>query len=386
MVRQLARLGHKVKVYALHPDYAGLEQKSCNEANFQVQYVSPMHVRKQGNRKIYYRSFKLLLVAARATFSLSRAALRERSDVIWIGKPHPMNGIAGLVGKAIWGCPLILDCDDDETGSGTFHFEWQRKVVRWFENLLPDLATKVTVNTRHMFANIAARGVAVEKIIYLPNGVDAERFLRPVDLSEVGRLKNTLNLTGKHVISYIGTMSVSSHAVDLLIEAFSKLIAQRADVFLMLVGGGEDFDLLSALVNKLGLGPNVVFIGRVQPDQVMIYYQISDLTVDPIYNNNAAKGRSPLKMFESWASGVPLVTSPVGDRTALAGDPPAALFVKAGDVSALAEGLNNLLDNSTQRKELISLGRTRIREFTWEHLIERLNCILPETLSKLNDQ
>lgn len=378
MARELVRLGYQVTIYALHPDFENLDQKFFVENNLRVRYVAPMHVRKKGNRKTYYSTFGLLFVALGAVIGLTRAALRDRPDVIWVGKPHPMNGIAGIIGKIFWNCSLILDCDDDESGSGNFRYAWQRRVVRWFEYWLPALADRVTVNTMHTYENITRQGVPGEKIIYLPNGIDVDRFSQPAPADEVELLKKALHLVGTRVISYIGTMSVSSHSVDLLIDAFKELVQLQTDARLLLVGGGEDFDLLRSQVNNLELETRVIFTGHVQPEKVKFYYQVSEVTVDPVFNNTAAKGRSPLKMFEAWACGVPFVTAAVGDRETLAGTPSAAFFVTAGDSSALAEGLNNLLSDPVQRNELVSLGYGKLKEYTWRRLIERVNCFLTE--------
>jgi glycosyltransferase involved in cell wall biosynthesis len=167
--------------------------------------------------------------------------------------------------------------------------------------------------------------------------------------------------------------------VDLLIEAFAQLQPTLPTVRLLLVGGGEDFDGLSQRVKALGLTSSVIFTGRIDPNLIWAYYRLSDVTVDPVYNNLAARGRSPLKMFEAWACGVPFVTSPVGDRAALAGDPPAALLVPAGDARALAEGLENVLLHTDQQKTLILRGNERLQEFTWKRLVERVSCFISES-------
>jgi glycosyltransferase involved in cell wall biosynthesis len=373
LARELAALGHRVSVYALHPNYEQHAPKDSVQGNLRVVYVAPMHVRKGENLKTYYSPFRLGLVVLRATWMLTRAALSEWPDLIWMGKPHPMNGIAGVLARLRWGCRLFLDCDDDEAGSGNFQAGWQRSLVGWFEARLPRSAEWVTTNTHFTLEKMVGRGIPREKLYYLPNGVDLARFQPPPGEAEIDALKTRLGWQGKKVISYIGSMSLANHAVDLLVEAFEVVRQAEREARLLLVGSGEDFQRLREDVSARGLDDVVAFTGRIPPDQVSLYYRISQVTVDPVYNNDAARGRSPLKMFEAWACGVPFVTSAVGDRAELAGDPPAALLVQPGDARGLAEGIRALLGDEIEQRVLRDRGNDRLAEFVWSSLAHEAN-------------
>ena len=62
-----------------------------------------MHVLKTGDEKLYFGKLKLLLVVIRATLGLWWAALRVPTDVYHIAKPHPMNGVAGVLASSLKG-------------------------------------------------------------------------------------------------------------------------------------------------------------------------------------------------------------------------------------------------------------------------------------------
>ena len=373
LARELAALGHAVTVYALHPNFEQHSPKEWVQGNLRVVYVAPMHVRKAGNEKTYYSPLRLSMVVLRAAWALSRAALRERPDLLWVGKPHPMNGIAGVLAQKRWGCRLFLDCDDDEAGSGNFQSAWQRALVGWFEARLPRSADRVTSNTRFTLEKMTGRGIPREKLYYLPNGVDLARFSPPPGEAEFEALKASLGLAGKKAISYIGSMSLVNHAVDLLVEAFDLIHQEDPDARLLMVGSGEDYQRLREEVTARSLDSAVIFTGRIPPAQVSLYYRASQVTVDPVYNNDAARGRSPLKMFEAWACGVPFVTSAVGDRAELAGHPPAALLVNAGDARGLAEGIRSLLGNPLQQKGLRERGEQSLPNYLWRSLAKQVN-------------
>ncbi len=80
-----------------------------------------------------------------------------------------------------------------------------------------------------------------------------------------------------------------------------------------------------------------------------------------------------MKLFESWAAGVPFVSGDVGDRGLLLGTPPAGVLAWPGSVAALAEGILQVLNDAAYAEELRQRGRRRVVEFYWDTLVRRLD-------------
>lgn len=371
LARELVKLGHEVDILALHPGFDDLEQTSISFDGVRVHYVAPMHVQKEGDYKIYYSSTNLILVTLRATWHLSRAAIHKKADIVHIGKPHPMNSIAGLLAKYINRSDLYLDCDDFEAGSGRFNSQWQKTIISLFEKWIPHLVSSITTNTFFMRDKLIAWGIPAKSIIYLPNGVDTVRF-SPPDPEKVEQLRKELKLGGKKVIAYVGSLSIPSHPVDLLMEAFQKLHEIEKDTILMLVGGGEDINTLKNLSTYLGITHATRFCGKVPPDKVSLYYSLADVSVDPVYDNDAAKGRSPLKLFESWFCGVPYVTADVGDRRLLLDNSRSGLLSRPGDPHSLADAIFEVLSNPYLANSIREEGKNKVKIFFWDKLVTNL--------------
>ena len=368
---EMSKRGHTVEVIALHPEYENLEKKAFVRSGVHVTYVAPMHVQKKDHKKKYYSTSKLVRVSLNAALQLTKSALKSQADIIHIAKPHPMNSIAGLMSKYITRSILFLDCDDYEAASGNFSSNWQRNIVANFEKRTPRLTTAVTTNTHFMQNKLHSWGVPDDRIIFLPNGVDRERF-NPEHNGDRTDLRAETGLGYRLVISYIGSMSLANHGVDLVIRAFEKVKTVHQDAALLLVGGGEDFDGLVNLAKSTKVMKDIRFVGRVPPQDVPRYYALSDVTVDPVYDNDAARGR-PLKLFESWSCGVPFVTSEVGDRKELIGDPPAGLIAKPGDPDSLADTISKLLSSQDLRDELIRTGIERVESYYWDVLADKIS-------------
>jgi glycosyltransferase involved in cell wall biosynthesis len=368
LARELSRLGHKVTVAMLHPDFASLQRTRFIRDGVDMWYVAPMHVRKWGNQKSYYSGPQLIGVAARATAALSRAALSVRADIVLVGKPHPMNSMAGLLASKLRGARLVLDCDDYEAVLGHFGGEWQRGGVSFFEDNMPRHVHHVTTHTKFNVDRLVALGVSPGNITYLPNGVDRQRFADP-EPAAIEALRRELGLEGKRVVGYFGSLSLPSHPLGLLAEAFGLVYSSRPDAVLLLVGGGEALEELRAQFREAGTDRNVVFAGRVPPNRVPLYYRLAEVSVDPVFDDDIARARCPLKMFESWASGVPFVTGDVGDRRLLSGSPAASALTPPGDANSLAVTILELLDHRDTADELRQRGLDRVQRFWWDQLV-----------------
>jgi glycosyltransferase involved in cell wall biosynthesis len=374
MALELARLGHQVEVYALDPAVRSVGNSRFNLEGVNVNYVAPMHVRKEGNQKFYYSTLQLLIISFRATWQLTRATLNSQSDIIHICKPHPMNGIAGITAHLLKKKIILVDCDDFEAGSGNFSKAWQKWIVAGFEKFLPRYANSVTTNTIFMREKLISWGVSPGRIFYIPNGVDKNRFQAP-DQDEVGDLRRQLGLENKKVIAYIGSLSKVNHPIQLLLEAFVDVNRAFPDSRLLLVGGGEDYEVLRNQAFELGIDDAVIFTGRVPAEFVSLYYLLSDVSIDPVYDDDAARGRSPLKMFESWIAGIPFITGDVGDRKSISGDPPAGIIVEPGNPKALTEAIIQVFNNPILAESLRMRGLSRVKMFTWDHLVRDLETV-----------
>lgn len=376
--KNLVKLGYSVNIAATHPNFDNLKNFTFEEEGVSISYVSQMHVRKDKNKTSYFSPIGLLVNSLKTTWELTRYVIKNRTNVVVIGKPHPMNSIAGLLGGRLSGARIVLDCDDYEAASNFFSSFWQRWIVKLFENNMPKLVNHVTTNTYFNQNRMIALGVPEEKIDYVPNGVDLERF-KSVDEVTSREIWKRINTEDNDIIAYVGSLNLVNHPVDLLLEAFSVIFQRYNNVKLMIIGGGKDLQELKNLARTLGVADHVVFEGRVDPSLVPNYFEFANVSVDPVYDTPAAKGRCPLKIFESWAMGVPFVTSDVGDREILAGSPPAMLLSKPGDKIDLAEKILTVIKNPDLANELSVAGRKQAQKYSWRNLAKIYSLALSES-------
>jgi len=363
----MAKLGYQVEIAALHPNWSSIHPREFVQDGVKVSYVAQMHVRQQGTQRTYFNAPQLLIVTALATAGLARAALSSRADVIHIAKAQPMNGLAGWLAVQLRQRRLYLDCDDDEAASNRFAAEWQRRVVSWWEKRLPHIARGVTVNTSFLQERCARWGVPSHRIRLIPNGFDPERF-RPPAPHEIEAVRARWGLADRQVVLYLGSLNLANHPILLLLDAFKQVQQRIPSALLLLVGGGADSERVVEEIRARGLERAVVLAGRVEPAAVASIYAASDLTVDPVLDDDTARARSPLKIVESLAMGVPVVTGDVGDRATMLESGRAGALVKPGDADALAEGIVAVLGDRARHVEMAEQARVASQRFRWDNL------------------
>lgn len=370
LARELVRRGHQVRILALHPELATCTRRRFVRDGVEVWYVGQMHARKEGSTPQRFSPLHLLWTVILSTLGMLWGIIRSPADVYHLGKPQPINGVAALIGVLLLRRQrFYVDCDDDEAHSNRFVADWQRVVFAFWQWLLPRLAAGVTANTMCTAQRLHCQRIA--PISYVPNGVADEHFCSP-PTATVEALRCSLGLENRRVIAYVGTLALHNHPVNLLLTAFAQIAEAYPDVVLLLIGGGEDIQTLREQSVALGLTQRVLFTGHIPHECVRFYLSLALLSVDPVLDNAVARARSPLKIFESTALGVPVITGNVGDRAALLADGQAGVLVCPNDPTALVQGICALLDDPSRRAALAEAGRRYIREhYTWRILAAR---------------
>jgi glycosyltransferase involved in cell wall biosynthesis len=373
LARELVRRGYVVRILALHPDLANCRQRRFVQDGVEVWYVGQMHARKSDSMPERFAPLQLLRVLIASTLGMIWGIICSPADIYHLGKPQPINGLAALLGVLLLRRRhFYVDCDDDEVASNRLTAGWQRMVFGFWQWLMPRLAAGVTTNT--CFLAERMRRAGIERVAYVPNGADLSRFVPPPAHATVG-LRAALGLDGRRVIAYAGTLALQNHPVDLLLDAFARCAMQTPNAMLLLIGGGEDLPRLRLQAQQLGIGDRVRFTGQVPHHAIPGFLALADVSVDPVRDDDVARARSPLKIFESMAIGVPVVTGDVGDRAALLDGGHAGVLVAPDDSAALAAALAALLADEPRRRALVGACRRHVRGYAWDALAARWEAI-----------
>ncbi len=210
------------------------------------------------------------------------------------------------------------------------------------------------------------RGVAPERIVVSPNGVDTERFHPALDCR---RVRARYGLTDLPVIGFIGTFG-AWHGAELLAAAVARL-SGRAHLFM--IGDGPRAHL--ARTAAASLGAHATFTGLVDQVDGPEHLAACDILVSPTVPNSDGSRffGSPTKLFEYMAMGRAIVSSDLDQIGEILIDGESALLTKPGDVASLTAALDRLLDDAPLRARLGARARAEaVAHHTWSARVATL--------------
>jgi glycosyltransferase involved in cell wall biosynthesis len=146
---------------------------------------------------------------------------------------------------------------------------------------------------------------ALSKVTVAGGGIDTEVF-RPA--TDRVALRAGLGLSDDDLVLLTVRRLVARTGVGHLVDAFATIHAREPRTSLVVIGDGEDRTKLEARVHELGLRDSVRFLGRIEDEAVIRWYQASDLFVLPTI---AYEGFG-MSTAEALACGTPVVGTPVG--------------------------------------------------------------------------
>lgn len=167
------------------------------------------------------------------------------------------------------------------------------------------------------------------------------------------------------VVSFAGAMGFAQGLEDILHAA--DRLRDRDDLVFLMVGGGTFRDDLEVLATDLDL-PNLRFLPPQPPDAYDALLQASDVSLVPL-NGDLATPVVPGKLQSIMAAGRPAIqySNPASDGKRIIEEAECGLFVEAGNVDGLAEGIEHLHDNPDVAR---SMGK-QARSYAEEHFDRR---------------
>jgi glycogen synthase len=255
--------------------------------------------------------------------------------------------------------------DHGTTKEGSIRY----KLSRAIESFALRRADQVTTICEGLRGDIAARGIAADKITVIPNAVDVASFRFGVE-PDPG-LQQRLGLQGATVLGFAGSF-YHYEGLHLLIDAVQRMRARHPQLRLLLVGGGPQEAALKSQVAKAGLGESVIFTGRIAHADVQRYYELIDLLVYPRLPSRLTDLVTPLKPLEAMAQGRLFVASDVGGHRELIRHGQTGFLCPAGDAAALEAAIEDTLARRGEWPAVRAQARRFVeQERTWASSVAR---------------
>ena len=265
-----------------------------------------------------------------------------RPDILHAHSPV-LDALAALWVSRRRGIPLLYEIravwEDAAVGNGTGREGSPRyRATKAIETWAVKRADGVAVICDGLRGDLIARGVAAERIMVSPNGVDLTLFGDPPPRDDA--LAASLGLEDE-VVGFIGSF-YDYEGLDDLIAAMPALVAVRPKAQLLLVGGGPREEALRAQAAASPVAGRIHFVGRVPHAEVERYYSLVDVLAYPRKSMRLTDLVTPLKPLEAMAQGKLVAASDVGGHRELIRDGDTGTLFAADDPAAIAHALSGL--------------------------------------------
>jgi len=258
------------------------------------------------------------------------------------------------------------------------HTLWSKSHGNWPEKMLINLffnrAKKIICVSKTVAENLAGNfKIKKEKIAVTYNPINIEKIQR---LAAMPLEKERQDIFKTPVVITAGRLSKEKNHIS-LIRAFKKVKDKIAGAQLVFLGDGETKTFLKQLVEDLGIGSSVYFLGR--QDNPFKF-----LSKAKVFALSSFREGLPCSILEAMACGLPIVSADCksGPREILA--PKTNIELQAdnieyaefgiltpvGNDKKLAEALSEVLTNEKLAKILSEKSKKRAEDFDIKNIIK----------------
>lgn len=297
--------------------------------------------------------------------SLLRELRRQRPAVLHAYMDIPNIAVAALRPllpgtRLVWGF-RASDTELDRYG-------WLARLAFRLERALAWVPDQIIVNSRAGVEHRAARGFHRARMLYIPNGIDVQRF-RP-DAAAGARVRHEFGIPdGVPLVGLVGRLDPMKDHPNFLAAA-ARVAEERPTTHFVCVGNGPDEyrDELAASPDAIALGDRLHWSPS-RSDVAAVYNALDLLCLASAYGEGF-----PNVIGEAMACGTPCVAADVGDAAEIINE--LRRVVPRRDPEALAAALARALAETSIEPGPEALRSRIVENFSTERLVERTEAVL----------
>ena len=392
VTREFVKMGHDVTVFSMHAGdaptrdlYGGVEVHRPIVKDMNLSLLLPMFIPEEirgwseSGRKYFGDIFLYnVLSASKLINDLVRSENRKVDLVVshdWLGS------IGGILSSSGLKKPLVFHVHSTEqgrTGDGS-------ETIKRLERITADHAKRVITVSYAMRDHLVRLGYEERKIRVVYNGIDAEKYSPDkVPLEERLRLRESLGISpDEFMILFVGRLTWVKGA-DTLVRAMPEILTAVPNAKLVILGVGEQQDLLKNEISRLGIEDKVVLKYKFLCEEEKIkFYAASDICVFPSKYEPFG-----IVCTEAMSMGKPVVVGARGvsgfrEQVIPSGPNQCGFHINPYDPSDIAKFVVMLLEDEDLRKKCGKNARRRVLEnFTWGRVAKNTIKVYDEAVSE----
>lgn len=273
----------------------------------------------------------------------------KQYDVVLTSSPPIFTSLAAFFYARYSHAKLVFDIRDiwPDIGIelGILRNKWLLHGLKIIEKTILDSSNAIIVTAKGDKKNIEnklSKNINVE-IIY--NGADCSLF-KPADsnLKNATRIKYNLPLD-KKILVYFGSYNHGMNDINMIGEFLTHTSVAGKDFHFLSIGSG---DKLNGLLEKINGKVSFTSFLSLPIEQVAELVAASDISLIPRKNIvQDTGGNIPVKCFESWAAGIPVLMSNIEDTdvTRIFNDCGAGFIVHPDNLADFVDGFEKLINS-----------------------------------------
>lgn len=243
-----------------------------------------------------------------------------------------------------------------------------RELAYQFTDTLSDLTTTISKNVAEN--HIKRKIVTKEKLKYIPNGINLNKFKKNLNIRLITR--KSLQVNNEFVWLAVGRIEKQKDYGN-LIDAIFNLTRTCSNIKLFIIGIGSQELVIKEEVKSKGLQNIVKFLG--------LRKDIPNLmnAADAYVMSSAYEGL-PIVLLEAAATGLPIVATDVGGNSEIVIDNRTGILVPPKNSIVLTQALKNIM--SLSEEERLKMGSISIEHIRQNYDIDKIANIWDEIYNK----
>jgi glycosyltransferase involved in cell wall biosynthesis len=288
----------------------------------------------------WLKRLRYVRAVANEGFYLPTLRKLRRADVVHVTAASYWSfllaPLPAIVAAHRWGKPILLNYHSGEADDHLAN--WGSLVHPWLK-----MVDKIVVPSVFLRGVFARHGYEAQVIHHVIDTVQFRYRRRDPLLPE-----------------FLSVRSLEPHyGVENTLVAFALIQNAFADASLTIAGRGSQEAELKHLAQALALR-NVRFIGAVEAASMPALYDAHSVLLNSSFVDN-----QPLSVLEAMASGMPVVSTDVGDIANMIEDGDSGTLVSAADPSAMAKAVRLLLEQPGRAALMADRAKESLLRYDW---------------------